>query len=49
MFSSPGMLIMHGIIAVDAMACDALPKKSASATKMAKNRRAVSSFSMPVR
>jgi len=46
MLSSADMLIAHCIIAVDAMAWDAPPKKSANASKMAKSRREVSSFSM---
>ncbi len=44
--SSADMLIAHCIIAVDAMAWDAPPRRSANATKMAKNRRADPRFSM---
>ena len=47
MLSSADMPIAHCIIAVDAIAWDAPPRNRASASKMAKSRRAVSSFSMP--
>jgi hypothetical protein len=46
MLSSADMLIAHGIIAVDANACDAPKRKSASANAVVKNRRTVTSLSM---
>ena len=47
MLSSADMLIAHCIIAVDAMAWDAPPRKSAKVSKVAKSRRAVFNLSMP--
>jgi hypothetical protein len=47
MLSSADMLIAHGIIAVDANACDAPKRKSTSANAVVKSRRTVSSLSMP--
>jgi hypothetical protein len=44
--SSADMLIAHCIIAMDATVWDVAPRKRTSASKVAKSRRAVSSFSM---
>lgn len=46
---SSDMLMAHCIIAMDAIAWDAPPRKRARATKMATNGRAVSSFNMRAR
>jgi hypothetical protein len=46
MLSSADMLIAHCTIAMDAIAWDAPPRRRARARKVAKSRRAVSTFSM---